>query len=212
MPPAKSSTGYWPHPQHHEQDVSLEFHPFRNRAADQRRRDDGEHHLKEHEALLRDGRRVVRIRRGPDAIEHEILEWIPEKRVSLPESQAVAVHHPYRRNHRHQDQALHHGAEDVFAPHQSAIEKNQTRRRHHQHQRGAGEHPGVIAHVDDQIPVDGRLQRAGVRLHRGGAQRISRVEQDGQEPADQKDGKPPPKTNAFHVALEFNPKHPAQVK
>jgi hypothetical protein len=51
-----------------------------------------------------------------------------------------------------------------------------------------------------------------VRLHRGRAERIDWIEHDRQEPADQQGGDPPPKTNAFHDALQFNPTHPMQVK
>ena len=49
-------------PQSGEQQHGAEFHALGERAGDQRRRDDGEHQLIDHERLLRNGGRVIRIR------------------------------------------------------------------------------------------------------------------------------------------------------
>ena len=84
-----------------------------------------------------------------------MLERVADERVALAERHAVAEHHPQQGNHRHENQAVHHRREDVLAPHQSAVEKYQPRRGHHQHQRRAGEHPGIVAVVDDRHDAGG---------------------------------------------------------
>ena len=62
------------------------------------------------------------------------------------------------RDHRHQDEAVHHGAEHVLAPHQAAVEQRQAGTGHHEDQRGADQHPGVVARALGGF--DGSLQIA----------------------------------------------------
>ena len=50
-------------------EIRLEFDAFGHRAADERRRDDGKHHLKQHERLRRNRSRVIRVRRAADALQ-----------------------------------------------------------------------------------------------------------------------------------------------
>ena len=83
-------------PEQHEQHVSLELDPLRHRAADERGRDDGKHHLKQHERLLRHRSGVIRIRRAVHAMQHKICERISDKAIALRERHAVAKHHPER--------------------------------------------------------------------------------------------------------------------
>ena len=47
------------------------LHPLRKRAGDERRGDDREHHLVDHEELVGNGGRVVRVRRQPDPLQAE---------------------------------------------------------------------------------------------------------------------------------------------
>jgi hypothetical protein len=60
------------------------------------------------------------------------------------EAQAVPYKCPQQRNQRHQREALHHGGQHVFPPHQPAVKQRQAGTCHHQHQRGADQHPGVV--------------------------------------------------------------------
>ena len=122
-------------------------------------RDDGEHHLEDHERLVRDGGGVVR-------------RWAPRRRPSgttqsrLPitrpdvraERQAVADEHPLHADQAHDHEALHQDREHVLPAHQPAVEERQPRR-HQQHQRGARQHPGRVAGVDGRRTAAPRPRR-----------------------------------------------------
>ena len=129
---------------HGEQQHGAEFHALRERAGDQRRRDDGEHELIDHVGLLRNGGGVIGIGRRADAVQEQVAQVADERR-AFAERQAVADHGPQHGDHRHQDEAVHHGAEHVLAPHQAAVKQRQAGAGHHQDQRGADQHPGVVA-------------------------------------------------------------------
>ena len=58
------------HPQCHEHEDGLELHAFRNRTDDERRGDDGEHHLEHGINVFRNPIRIIRVRRGSDVWKH----------------------------------------------------------------------------------------------------------------------------------------------
>ena len=131
-------------PQGREQQHAGELHALGEGSGDQRGRDDGEHQLVHHEGALRNGAGVIGVGIGADAVQEQILQAADEG-VAFAEGEAVADDGPEHADHRHQHEAVHHGAENVFAADQAAVEERQAGAGHHQNQRGAGEHPGVIA-------------------------------------------------------------------
>ena len=167
VPPAKSNTGHLPprnalrkpplphtmcatgkytknahsDGEHHH---GAKAHALGERSGNQRRRDDGEHELVDHERLVGNGGGVERVG-GRSNVAQEQVAQVADERVARAEHQAVAAHRPQQGDHRHHGEALHHGAEHVLLAHQPAVEQSQAGTRHHQHQRGADQHPGVIA-------------------------------------------------------------------
>jgi hypothetical protein len=135
-------------PEQDEHDIAAELDPLREGAADQGRRDDGEHHLEKHECLLRHSPGINRIRLPAHALQQKIREGVSDKGVAGCEGHAVAEYHPEGRHQSHQDQAVHHRRQHVLAANQAAIKKDQAGRGHHQDQRRADEHPGVVASID----------------------------------------------------------------
>ncbi len=166
VPPAKSSEGMWPpigveqaadapdhvrhgavdkeRPEREKQGHGAELHALGKCAGDQGRRDDGEHELVDHVGLLGNGGGVVGVRGERDAAQEGVLE-AADKHVAVAEGQRVADNGPENCDQAHHGEALHHGAENVFAAHQAAVEERQAGAGHQQHQRGRGEHPGVVA-------------------------------------------------------------------
>ena len=57
---------------------------------------------------------------------------------------AVGEERPEHGDDGHHGEALHHGGEDVFAPHEAAVEEGETGAGHHENEGGAGEHPAVV--------------------------------------------------------------------
>src|SRR5437588_8481874 len=86
-------------PERHEYHVGAELHPLRDGAADERRGDDGEHHLVDHVDLMRNGCAVVGIWELANSTQPEPFEAADEWR-SLCEGQRVAHYHPEYRHHR----------------------------------------------------------------------------------------------------------------
>jgi hypothetical protein len=167
VPPAKSNTGYLPpwnafrkppraphhvrhrevheeHPQDGEHHHGAKAHALGERAGNQRRRDDGEHELVDHERLVGNGGGVERVGFGSHAAQEEVAQ-VADERVARGEHQAVAADRPQQGDDGHHGEALHHGAEHVLLAHQAAIEQSQAGAGHHQHERGTDQHPGVIA-------------------------------------------------------------------
>ena len=122
----------------------MKLHALGEGAANQRRRDDGEHQLIDHEGLLRDGGRVVRVRSGAYSAQEGVLES-SEEAIARPEAQAVPDDRPQHCDDCHHGETLHHGGQNILLAHQSAIEQRQAGAGHQQDQRCAGQHPGVIS-------------------------------------------------------------------
>ena len=120
-------------PRGQKQHVGLEGDAVGERAGDQRRRDDGEHHLVGAEDDHRD--RVVRRRRGErDAAQArpvQVADDAEKIRAALliaGETEREAEGPPQHRGPAHRDEALHHDGEHVLSSDEPAIKEGQPRR------------------------------------------------------------------------------------
>ena len=165
VPPAKSSEGMCPpfafsksansphhvrhravdnqRPEREKHGHRAELHAFGKCAGDQSRRDDGEHELVDHVGLLRNCGRVVGIGRQAHAAQENVLESA-NKAGAVRKGERVSHDCPEDRDQAHHGEALHHGAENVLAAHQSAVEQGQAGSGHQQHQRRRDQHPGIV--------------------------------------------------------------------
>ena len=84
-------------PEQAEDHERLEALALGERAGDQRRGDDGEHHLEDHERLVRDRRRVVGVRLLADALQAEPVEPADEAAAVGAEGQAYSPRAPTAR-------------------------------------------------------------------------------------------------------------------
>ena len=74
-----------------------ELLPLGERAGDERGRDDGEHHLEEHEGLVRDGGRVVGVGRLPHAAQTQPVEAADDAALVGTEGEAYSPTAPTAR-------------------------------------------------------------------------------------------------------------------
>ena len=162
-------------PEHGEEHHCAELHALCEGTGDQRRRDDGEHHLVDHVGLGRKGR-VCEIGLGANADQKGVMQAADEAGARI-ESQAVAQQGPGDADDGHHGEALHHGAQHVFLAYEAAVEQRQARPGHHEDQRGADQHPGVIGGIFGVRY--GLLQGGNVR--RGGCSSRLCMRQDGQQ-------------------------------
>ena len=142
------------HPQHHEHAEGPEANALGDGPADQGRGDDREHPLEHDVHVDRDV--VSRQLRGR-------FDPLQEDEVPTPADQAAVLHakeveldgrwaegqrvtdrDPVNADDRQRCHALHHGGEDVLAPHHAAVEEGQPRH-HEQDERARGQHPGRVA-------------------------------------------------------------------
>ena len=155
-----------------EEEERRELLALGERARDERRRDDREHHLEGHEDLVRDRLGVGIERLHPDTPKSDPLQSADDAAFIRAERQAVAPEDPLDRDDRHDDEALHQRAERVLLTHHPAVEEREPRGRHQEHQRAGGQHPGRVALVD----LRGRSRRDGRRgrgRRRGGRRLLS---------------------------------------
>ena len=138
-----------------------EAHAVRDRAGDERDRDDRERHLVDHEQAFGDRRRERACRVEADAAQQRAIE-IAERRRIAREGERVAEKCPQNRDKAHRRNALRHGGEHVLLAHHAGVEQREARDRHHQHQRGRGDHPGGVAGVDLRCGGRGLSANAGV--------------------------------------------------
>ncbi len=104
---------------------AAELHAFGKGAGDQRRSDDGEHQLIDHEGLQRNGRGIVRIGRRADAMQKEVLK-ISDEAVAGAEGETEADNAPNHGHDGHHGKALHHGGQNIFLANQAAVKQRQT--------------------------------------------------------------------------------------
>src|SRR5712664_1240780 len=110
-------------PRQHEHDERRELFPLREGTRDERRRDDGEHHLEKHEGLVRDGGGVRRVGLGSHPAQPYPLEAADDAPLVGAERQAIAPEHPLDGDEREDDEAVHQGPERVLLPHHAAVEE-----------------------------------------------------------------------------------------
>ncbi len=114
-------------PQQDEQHVARQLHPLRDRAGNQRRRDDRKFALEHNEDQLGNVlvavHRVVRISTETELVPIEADDF----RVVRAEAQHVSDDDPLNAQHRHPEEAVHHRREDVLAANQPAVKHGQTR-------------------------------------------------------------------------------------
>ena len=159
------------HPDRDEEQNRGELHAFGDRADDQRRSDDREHHLVHRKHILRNPVGVVGVGRAGDAFQEEKLRAAEERTVeALAEDQAVAERPPHDGDEAGDTQALGEDGEDVLLADETAVEEGETGQRHEEHERGAGHHPGVVAGAGhaNQRAFD-RIDVVDVGLKRGEA-------------------------------------------
>ena len=170
-------------PQGEEDGHGAELHALGKGAGDQRRGDDGEHELVDHEGLFGDGGGVVGVGGEAHAAQEQVAE-AADKGVAAAEGQRVADNGPENGDQAHHGEALHHGAEDVLLAHQAAIEESQSGAGHQQDQGGGGQHPGVVAGrlgagAGRLRILDGLLQGGDLGLGDGSRGRRADVRSDG---------------------------------
>ena len=152
-------------PEREKERHGAELHAFGKCAGDQRRGDDGEHELVDHEGLLGNGGGVVGVGSEADAAQEEVLEAADEG-VAVAEGQRIAHDGPDHGDQAHHGEALHHGAEDVLFADQAAVEEGQAGAGHEQNQGGGDQHPGVVA--GGLGILDGLLEGGDLGLGYGG--------------------------------------------
>ncbi len=133
-------------PSRQKQAVGLEAHAIGEGARNERRGDDGEHHLVSNEDHHGDG--VVRGRSCEiDAVQAGVME-IADDAVPVPaEAQRISVQIPDDGGPAHRDKALDHDGEDVLASYQAAVEESEAWG--HQHdEAGAQNHKTGITGVE----------------------------------------------------------------
>ena len=134
-------------PQNRKQHEGGKPHPLRDRARDQRNRDDRERHLVDHEQAFGD-----RLREGADGRHRDPGQEDPVEPADVGaiagERQSVAEDHPEHRNHRRRGEALSHGGEHVLLAHHAAIKERQPRHGHHQNDARGDQHPRGIRAID----------------------------------------------------------------
>ena len=159
------------HPDRDEEQNRGELHALGDRADDQRRGDDREHHLIHRKHVLRNPVGVIGIGRAGDALKKKVFRP-PEKRTveALAENKAVAKRPPHDGDQARNTETLGEHGEDVLPANEAAVEESETGQRHEEHERSAGHHPGVVAGAgdSDQRAFD-RVDVVDVGLKRGEA-------------------------------------------
>ena len=145
-------------PEQHEDQKAAELDPLCDRAGDEGRRDDGEHHLVDHEGLMGDGGGVAGIGLQADAVQADPGQAADQAVDVRPEGDAVSPQDPLDTDDGHQDEALHDGSQHVVPSDHPAVEQRQAGRGHHEHQRGRGEHPRGVAAVQLGLGRRGRAR------------------------------------------------------
>src|ERR1043166_3282937 len=122
--------------------VAFMSHPLRDRARDERGRDDREHQLEHRVRLQRDRGRVRRIGVYTHPLEPQPGQAAPPGG-AVSECDRVPHQNPLHADHAERDYAHHHRVERVLRPDQSAVEEGQAHRHDHAESRGC-KHPGGV--------------------------------------------------------------------
>ncbi len=151
-------------PDRGEQHHRPEAHAFGKGSDDQRRRDDGEGELEQHEDqgrnrpghALRRNARQADMSEATDEGAHRHHAGLHAGRV---EGQTVAVDDPQDRHQGGDPKAGHQHREHVLGPHQAPVEQGQAGQSHEQHQSAGHDHPGGVAGIDGGEGRSSRLRR-----------------------------------------------------
>ena len=141
------------HPQHKELQIAPEIESPRERAGDERGRDDGEHELIDEEQDEGHSARIVRAGGRAYFVQSEVIAEVADNAVHTgTKSKAEAAEDPDDSNDAHGDEALHHDGEHVLAPHKAAVEEGQSRR-HEADQSRTEQYEGSIASIEGRHDV-----------------------------------------------------------
>ena len=146
------------HPDRDEEQNRGELHAFGDRADDQRRGDDREHHLIHRKHVLRNPVGVIGVGRAGDALQEKVFGAAEKRTVeALAENKAVAKRPPHDGDQARDTETLGEHGEDILPANEAAVEEGETGQRHEEHERGAGHHPSVVAGAGhaDQRSFDG---------------------------------------------------------
>ena len=132
------------HPHADENKHGCKFHPLRNCADDQRRRNDGKHQLIHRKDILRDPVRVIIVRSRADAVQKSKFESADERRPTR-KNERIAHDPPKDRHQACDAETLGQNRQDVLRADEPAIKERQPRQGHEKHERGARHHPGIMA-------------------------------------------------------------------
>ena len=145
-------------PEQAEENKRLEPLPLGKGTGDERRCDDGEHHLEGHVGRARNRGGVLREWLHTDAAEADVVEPADEaadvEAVGEREAHRVAAERqsepeqdPRDADQGQDEDAVHDRAEHILAANQAAVEEGQPGRHEH-YERSRGQDPGGIARVD----------------------------------------------------------------
>ena len=142
-------------PEKREDQEGRKLHPLRERPDDQRRCDDRKHRLEDHEGLVGDGGRVIRVRQAADEIEARPFQAADDPPSGVrPEGQGVAEENPLQADHADNHEALHQNGKDILPPDQPAVKESQPRNRHPQDQDRRYQNPRRVSRIhDDCLPL-----------------------------------------------------------
>jgi len=133
-------------PQREEHHIGLEGDPVGERAGDQRRRNDREHHLIGDMYQQRNARRRRR-RRKRNAVQERHVEIADDAAGTAGEAQRITHGEPDDGGPAHRHEGLHHDGQNVPPAHQAAVKERQSRSHQH-HQAAAKQHKAGIAGID----------------------------------------------------------------
>ena len=126
-------------PEQHEQHERLEAHAPGDGTRDERRGDDGEHHLEQGICKKRDAGCIRSSFRGTDAVHHHVLETADDAAMVLPEREREAHDDPQHGLEPNGAHGREYVVDHVLAPAKAPIEEREPRC-HKQHQSSANEH------------------------------------------------------------------------
>ena len=135
-------------PEGQEQQPAAEAHAVGRRPGDERRGDDGEHHLEGDERQRRNGQRLEAGHGATEqSLEPDQVEAADHPAVVLAERQAEGHEGPQHAHQAHAEDVLHEHAEHVLASDHAAVEEGQPRC-HEEHQGRRRQYPRSVARVD----------------------------------------------------------------
>src|ERR1700693_529641 len=117
-------------PEKGKDDKRGKLHPFGKGAGNQRRRNHREHHLENHEGLMRYRRRRIGVWIVPNTTQTKPGKAPDDPPFIRSKGEGISPEDPLYGNQAEDDKALHDGAENVLFPPHPAVEEGKTRRGH----------------------------------------------------------------------------------